>query len=471
MTFTMAVSLLGGLGLFLFGMSVMSEGLQAVAGERLRSFLRALTSNRVAGVMTGFTVTSIVQSSSATTVMLVGFVGAGLLDLSQAVGVVMGANIGTTVTGWLVALLGFKVKIAALALPAIGVGFFARFTGKEVARTWGDVLVGFGLLFLGLDFMKDSVGDLKGSAAIAEWATWVQVDHLGTYLLMVGVGAVITMVIQSSSATMAVTMTVAQQGLIDFPTAAALIMGENIGTTITANLAAMGSTPAAKQTARVHLLFNLAGVAWMSAVFFGFVRLVDVVAPGEALSEDPVLRAAAIPAAMAAFHTGFNVMNTLIFLPFGRLFERAARWMVPDASEDKRVALRLVCSDLVDTPELAVDEARQALRHMGRLALEGLEGIATLVDAPKGADPSRGLERVKELEAELDQIEEEITRFTIALSRQRLTEELSRELNRISGTAHDFERIGDHLQSLVRALKVRHRRELDFSAEEVEDLH
>lgn len=470
MTLDMGLTLFGGLGMFLFGMGVMSEGLQGVAGEKLRAFLRVLTANRFMGVLTGMVVTSIIQSSSATTVMLVGFVGAGLLNLSQAVGVVMGANIGTTMTGWIVALLGFKMKIAALALPAIGIGFFARFGGRDSLRYWGDVLVGFGLLFLGLEFMKDGVGELAKSPQVMEWVSWITVQHHGHLLLMIGVGAVVTMVIQSSSATMAVTMTVAQQGLIDFPTAAALILGENIGTTVTALLASMGSTAPARQAARAHFLFNVSGVAWMSVVFFGFIRVLDHFTPGDLFSADLATRSAAIPTAMAAFHTSFNVINTAIFLPLGGLLERGARWMVRDEATTSRAPLKLVCSDLVETPELAVDEVRQALHHMGRLALEGLEGIATLVEAPKGADPNRGFEHVESLETELDHIEEEITRYTIRLSQQRLTEDLSRELNHLGGAAHDFERIGDHLQSLVRALKVRHRKEMPLTDLEIADV-
>jgi len=466
----MLIELLGGLGLFLYGMSVMSEGLQRVAGDKLRAFLRRLTTNRFAGIFTGLAVTTIIQSSSATTVMLVGFVSAGLLSLSQAIGVIMGANIGTTVTGWLVALLGFKVKIATLALPAVGLGFFVRFLKREKLTSWGGVLLGFGILFLGLTFMKNSVGDLKHSQEVMEQLGRFQVEGMMSYLLVALVGALATVVIQSSSATMALTMTLAQQGLIDFPTAAALIMGENIGTTITANLAAIGASTAARQTARVHFIFNVAGVLWMMLIFVWFVDFIEWMVPGEVISGGLDSRRLAVPNHMAAFHTSFNILNTLIFVPLvGSLAMLARRW-VSEGEEPKGGKLRFLRSDVISTPALAVEEARQTLHHMGRLAIEGFESFITLIFAPSGAMLEGGTRRIREIEEQLDAYEEELAEFTIKASRSRIPMALSEEVAAITGSAHDLERIGDHLEGLSRMLDRKQQKNLNFSDEGMKDL-
>jgi phosphate:Na+ symporter len=242
-----AMSILGGLGLFLYGMKIMSESLQNATGEKLRQILWKVTNNRFKGVVTGFFITSIIQSSSATTVMLVSFVSAGLITLSQSIGIILGANIGTTVTGWIVAVIGFKFKIQALALPAIFLGFSIRFIKNEKVKYWGEVLLGFGILFLGLSIMSGSVKDLRGSKAIMDFMAVYKASGILSTIVVVLIGSAITMIIQSSSATMAMTMTLAVNGVIDFNTSCALILGENIGTTITANLASIGASVSARR--------------------------------------------------------------------------------------------------------------------------------------------------------------------------------------------------------------------------------
>ncbi len=472
MNFTMIVELVGGLGLFLYGMSVMSEALQRVAGVKLRKFLRTLTQNRFAGVVTGLTITAVIQSSSATTVMLVGFVNAGLLNLTQSVGVIMGANIGTTVTGWLVALLGFKIKIATLALPAIGVGFFARFTGRRKFMDWGFVLLGFGLLFLGLTFMKDSVGELRNNPAIMEWLSGVHVTGRFSFLVAVLVGAAVTMLIQSSSATMALTMTIAGQGLIDFPTAAALLLGENIGTTITANLAAIGTGSAARQTARAHMIFNVAGVLGMLIYFDLILRFVDWMVPGTAIGPDPLAVAGAVPDHMAAFHTTFNIMNTLLFLPLVPLLVRLSRAVVRDEEDDKPLptTLQFIRSDLMATPGLALEEARQTLNYMGKRSLEGIDTVIELLLNPEHNDYDRKSKEVVSIEQEMDDYEENLTHFLTKLTLDRISPRVSREISAISGSAHDYERIGDQLRSLLYLVDRRNRKGLEFPAEAVNEI-
>jgi len=473
-SYTIALELIGGLGLFLYGMNIMSEGLQRVAGQKLRKFLRTLTSNRIAGVFTGLTVTSVVQSSSATTVMLVGFVNAGLLNLTQAIGVIMGANIGTTITGWLIALIGFKVEIALLALPAIGFGFFIRFLGRQKLTDWGSVLVGFGLLFLGFTFMKDAVLELRNSPDVSGWLSGLHVTDLGSFWIAILCGTIVTMLIQSSSATMALTMTLAQQGLIDFPTAAALLLGENIGTTITANLAAIGATAAAKQTACAHMIFNVIGVMAMMFYFRWILRFIDMVVPGNALSTDVMAAASIVPDHMAAFHTTFNVMNMLIMLPFIGLIAKLARTIVrgkPIPKKERTHALRFISFDLVATPALAIEGARQTLNYMGMRSLEGIDALVELLMKDNGdQDYDSKSEDVIRIEQEMDDYEEDLTLFLMKLQQAQISRATSEEIGSISGSAHDFERIGDQLRSLLFLVDRKRRKNMVFPREAMDEL-
>jgi len=265
------LSLIGALGFFIYGMKVMSDGIQKVAGNRMRRILSAMTSNRVFGVFTGFIITSLVQSSSATTVMVVSFVNAGLLSLIESIGVIMGANIGTTLTAWLISIFGFKVKISAMALPIIAFGFPMLFSSRGSIKSWGEVLIGFALLFMGLEFLKDSVPDLQSNPQVLEFLSQYTDKGLLSTLIFIGVGTAITIVVQSSSAAMALTLVMCYQGWIPFQLAAAMILGENIGTTITANLAALVANVHAKRAARAHFLFNTFGVVWMIIAFPLFI--------------------------------------------------------------------------------------------------------------------------------------------------------------------------------------------------------
>lgn len=269
------LSLIGALGFFIYGMKVMSDGIQKVAGNRMRKILSAMTSNRVFGVFTGFLITSLVQSSSATTVMVVSFVNAGLLSLVESIGVIMGANIGTTLTAWLISIFGFKVKISAMALPIIALGFPMLFSSKSTIKSWGEVLIGFALLFMGLEFLKDSVPDLQSNPEVLEFLSQYTDKGLLSTLIFIGVGTIITIVVQSSSAAMALTLVMCYQGWIPFQLAAAMIMGENIGTTITANLAALVANVHAKRAARAHFLFNVFGVIWMIIAFPLFISNIN----------------------------------------------------------------------------------------------------------------------------------------------------------------------------------------------------
>ena len=310
-----ALQLFGSLGLFLFGMKVMSDALMNLAGDKMRSILARMTSNRFLGIFTGFTITSIIQSSSATTLMVVSFANASLLTLTESISVIMGANIGTTITAWLITILGFKVSMSTIALPLVGLGFAFTFAKKEHLKNWGGFIIGFAILFIGLQFLKDAVPNIKENPEILEFLKRYTDLGFWSVLLFLFIGTLLTVIIQSSSATMALTLIMTAQGWIPFPLAAAMVLGENIGTTITANLAAIVANYHAKRTARAHLIFNIIGVLWVLILFYPFLKLIEKFAL-ELGSESPYLNAAAIPVSLSLFHTVFNIGNTFLLVWF-----------------------------------------------------------------------------------------------------------------------------------------------------------
>lgn len=335
--FTDILQLIGALGLFLFGMKVMSDALMNLAGKKMRSILATMTSNRFLGISTGFLITSIIQSSSATTLMVVSFSNASLLTLTESIGVIMGANIGTTITAWLITILGFKVSMSSIALPLVGFGFLFTFSKKENLKNWGGFIIGFALLFIGLQFLKEAMPNINENPEILEFLKRYTDLGFWSVLLFLLLGTVLTVVIQSSSATMALTLIMTAQGWIPFEMAAAMVLGENIGTTITANLAAIVANFHAKRTARAHLIFNVIGVLWMLALFYPFLKMIDwlVVRSGSA---SPFLNAMAIPVAISLFHTIFNISNTLLLVWFVKPIARIVEWVVPEKiAEDKSI--------------------------------------------------------------------------------------------------------------------------------------
>ncbi len=466
-----ALTVLGGLGVFLFGLRIFSSGLQMMAGNRLRGILAGLTRNRVTGVFTGFFVTCAVQSSSATTVLIVSFANAGLLTLVQAMGLVMGANIGTTLTGWLVALLGFKVKISAFALPLIGVGFPLSLLRGNHVRQLSEVLVGFGLLFLGLDFMKSGVPDVQGNAAALAWVESVSGYGFASILLFVGIGTVLTIIVQSSSASMAITLTMAAKGWIDYEIAAAMVLGENLGTTITATLAAIGANRNATRVARFHTLFNVIGVLWVLPAMFLVLRLVDAIVPGDPLGpatgDDFQL---VIAAHLAAFHTAFNVLNTSILFWFVKPLERIVMWLVPTTDREREVPhLALLHSGLVGTPELAIIEARRALQSMVDVCRDmfgKLREVLTHPDAKLG----NLVDQIKKEEQKTDEMEAEIVAFCSELARAGTSREVGQFITHFLDMANDVERMGDHCMNLVLLAQRRYDKGFPLTEETAADL-
>jgi phosphate:Na+ symporter len=463
-------SVLGGLGLFLYGMKIMSEGLQSATGEGLKNILWKATNNRFKGVLTGFGITAVIQSSSATTVMLVSFVSAGLIGLTQATGIVFGANIGTSVTGWIVAIIGFNFKISMLALPSIALGFFIRFIDNDTFKNWGDFLLGFGMLFLGLGIMSDSVKVLRGSELITSFMATYKATGIWSTILVVIIGTVITMVIQSSSATMAMTMTLAFNGFIDFHTAAALILGENIGTTITANIAAIGSPIDARRTARVHFLFNFLGVVWILIIFKSvFIPAIDWLIPGNPFDPDLALRSGAIATHMAAFHTGFNLVNTIVFLPFVKQLAMLATWMVP--GEDKKVEphLMYITTNIVSIPSININQARLEIERMRDFANNM---YSLVVEVIKNPDKKLGkrIEEIQNLENQIDLLERDISNFLVKVSRDHLSKDQSNELNSMLDKVSYLESIGDECESLMKLIRRKYDSNLEFSKDATKEI-
>lgn len=368
--FTEILQLLGSLGVFLFGMKVMSDALLLLAGNKMRSILAKMTSNRVLGIGTGFLITSLIQSSSATTLMVVSFANAGLLTLVESIGVIMGANIGTTITAWLITILGFKVSMSTIALPLVGLGFGLTFLKKVQFKNLGNFIVGFALLFIGLQFLKEAMPDIKNNPELLAFLS--QYTDLGflSILLFLLIGTLLTVVIQSSSATMALTLIMTAQGWIPFELAAAMVLGENVGTTITANLAAIIGNYKAKQTARAHLIFNLLGVAWMLILFYPFLKMVSWLAMYLG-SESPYINAAAIPVAISLFHTTFNIINTFLLVWFVKPIAKLVEKMVPEREmvEMEIDQPKFLSKDVLKYPETAISAITKESKYLYKNAI------------------------------------------------------------------------------------------------------
>ncbi|MFW5802609.1 MAG: Na/Pi cotransporter family protein [Verrucomicrobiota bacterium] len=372
------INMVGGLGVFLFGMRVMSDGLHKRSGDRMRRLLGLITGNPVYGIFTGICVTSVIQSSSATTVLLVSLVNAGLMTLEQSIGVVMGANIGTTFTAWIVSLVGFKMKITAFALPAIALALPFYFSKLERRRELAEVLIGFGILFLGLHLMKENVPNISGNPEALAFLSQVSDYGYGSVLLFIGVGTVLTVLVQSSSAAMAITLTMAYSGWIGLPVAAALVMGENIGTTITAYLASLQMNANAKRTARAHMIFNLIGIVWMLLAFYPFLSLVDWIAPGGPESPHHM------PIHLAVFHSLFNITNTFLLVWFVPQIASLVRRLIPENIAEPGVAPPEITLLRGATPE-AVESNLISIRHeLGKMAAAVCETVGNTKNALAG---------------------------------------------------------------------------------------
>lgn len=445
-------SLVGGLGLFFLGMKLMSEGLKSIAGDRLKRILSMVTKLPIIGMIVGALVTCFIQSSSATTVMVVGFVNAGLLGLKQAISVVLGANIGTTFTAWLVSSMSV-FKVTHYALPAIGIGFaMSAFAKKKNTRFWGQVLMGFGLLFLGLHFMKDSFAPLKESEHVKN----MFLAFSDNPLLGVLVGIIFTVLLQSSSATIAIVQVMAFNGLLSFEGAIPIILGDNIGTTITAQLAAVGTTLSAKRTAMSHTLFNVIGTLYMLFfVYTGwYVKAIDAIIPGAVTQKNIMFH-------IAVAHSAFNVFNALVFIPFIGFLERASIFLVPKKKGMIEPGPQYLEKHLLETPVIAIEQARRETVRMSELARES---VSSAVRGFINNDLNL-LRPVAKLEAAVDSLQSAITQYLVELSQRDLSQETSEELPVLIHNVNDIERIGDHAENIVELAERKIEKKLPFTDE------
>ncbi|MBP8791493.1 MAG: Na/Pi cotransporter family protein [Breznakibacter sp.] len=446
--------LIGSLGLFLYGMKMMSEALQKVAGSKMRSILSAMTSNRFLGLFTGFLVTSIIQSSSATTVMIVSFVNAGLMTLSESIGVIMGANIGTTVTGWIISILGFKVNISAYALPLIGIGLPLIFSQKNIRRSWGEFLLGFAMLFMGLDFLKGSVPDINSSPEIFAFLQNYSNMGYGSIFLFLFIGTILTIVIQSSSATMALTFVMCNEGWIPFEAAAAMVMGENIGTTVTANIAAAVGNISARRTALVHVLFNVLGVAWLLALFYPFVNLVDLITTNQngisPLTKEGIT---IIPMALALFHTMFNITNSIVWIGFTPLFEKMVLKILPNKeTEEEEFHLKFITTGMLSTAELSIIQARNEVQFFAKHTKKMFGFVRKLMSEDNDSKFNKLFSRIEKYENISDKVEVEIANYLAQVSHDKLSD-LGKERSRaMIKLISDLESIGDSNYNLARTI-------------------
>lgn len=462
--------LVGAIGLFIFGMKVMSDAIQKVAGNQLRNTLGAMTGNRMFAIFTGLFITGLLQSSSATTVLIVSFVNAGLVSLVESIGIIMGANIGTTVTGWLVALGIGRLSIASFGLPMVAVALPMMFFLKNRYRLIGEILLGFAILFLGLRFMNETLAGLQNEELFSfiRYFQFEQANYLGKLgilAIFVGIGIGLTLIVQSSSAAMALVLVMTYEGWISFPLAAAIILGENIGTTVTANLAALVANAHGKRAARAHFLLNLFGVIWALLAFPVFFRGVAE-ASQVFTGSDPMTDQKAIPVALALFHTGFNLINVAIFFFFIPFLAKVATWMVPTRSEhDEEFSLDYIGAGLMATPELSIVEARKELVKFGRLVSGAYAYIPKLITE---MDERRLVSYVKKLEKHeqvSDEMELEIHRYLGQASRGELSGEASTRVQGMIAIANLLERIGDIYLQVSRSLSHRKEQKAYFTPE------
>lgn len=456
----------------------MSEGIQKVAGSKLKDILKAMTSNRVAGVGTGFLTTSVIQSSSATTVMVVSFVNAGLLSLRQAIGVIMGANIGTTMTAWILVFIGFKFKLSEYALPLIALGVPMLFSGKAKWRNLGEFIVGFALLFMGLEALKESVGalDLENNASFIQWVADMGQYGFFSTLLFVLIGTVLTVVVQSSSAAMALTLVFINDGGLPYEAAAAIILGENIGTTITANLAALVGNVHAKRAARAHFIFNVFGVVWMLAIFGWFTdQMLDLFEYIRTQSWGKSLVSGNDPQeyyryALALFHTVFNIINTLILIWFVKYIEKVVMKMVKRKEDDESFHLEFIGSGALRTPELSLLEARKEIAKFGKITSRLSGFVRKLMVEHNDKDRAYLMKKIKHYEEITDRVEVEVSNYLAKVSEGDLTESSSIKVRGMLSIVNDLERIGDVFYQISLILDKKNQEKRYFTPEQRQNI-
>ena len=448
-TFFDFLQLVGSLGIFIFGMKIFSEGLQKIAGNRLKGILSGMTRNRLTGVLTGFATTAITQSSTTTTVMAVTFVNAGLLTFVQSTGVIMGANIGTTITAWMVALFGFKFKITSIAVAVIGVFFAFLFSKNTRLRNIAEAMVGFGILFIGLDFIKGAVPDINSNPAIFAFLDGFTQYGYFSLLLFVLVGTVLTLLTQSSSAATAITLVMVFEGWIPFPIAAAMILGENIGTTVTANIAALVGNVHAKRAARFHFFFNVIGVIWMMACIYPVLHLIDFTIQYFTGVSSSLMAGGAETREVAGlglslFHTAFNVLNVIILFAFIPYLVRFVEYIQPDrGGKDDEFHLRHISAGVMTSPGLSITQAQKEIQHFAEIIDTMHDSVTELLFDP-AANKAALVDKIRKYEDTTDVLEIEISDYLVGVSEHTNLEHWMTERIRFMQTAiNDMERVAD----------------------------
>lgn len=455
--------LIGSLALFLYGMKIMSEGLQKFAGDSLRRILTAMTTNRVTGVLTGVLITALIQSSSATTVMVVSFVNAGLLTLTQSIGVIMGANIGTTVTAWLISALGFKVDIAAFALPLLAFALPLFFSGKSSRKSIGEFVFGFAFLFMGLQSLKANAPDL---GANPEMLAFVQnYTDMGFFsiILFLFIGAILTMIVQASVATMAITLIMCANGWIDYHLGVALVLGENIGTTITANLAALTGNTQARRAALAHLVFNVFGVMWVLVLFYPFTNAVSWFVTHVMKVSDP---AVVVSFKLAAFHTAFNISNTFIMIWFVSLIEKTVCTLIKPKVEDEEYRLRYITGGMLSTAELSILQAHKEISLFAERTARMFNMVKELFYEKNEETFLKTYSRIEKYENISDRMEIEIANYLTEVSEGRLSSESKEEIRIMLRAVSEIESIADSCNNLARSIKRRNEFKSEFTEEQ-----
>ena len=462
------LKLIGSLGLFLYGMKIMSEGLQKVAGDRLRSILTAMTTNRVTGVLTGVLITALIQSSSATTVMVVSFVNAGLLTLAESISVIMGANIGTTVTAWIISIFGFKVDMAAFALPLLAIALPLIFSGKSNRKSVGEFIFGFSFLFMGLFNLKANAPDLNANPEMLAFVQSYTDMGFFSILLFLFIGTILTMIVQASAATMAITLIMCANGWISLELGAALVLGENIGTPITANLAALTANTQAKRAALAHFVFNVFGVIWVLIIFHPFMQMVNWVVDTFFQSSDPEV---AISYKLSAFHSIFNICNVCILIWGVKLIERTVCALIHPKEEDEEPRLRFITGGMLSTAELSILQARKEIHLFAERTHRMFGMVQDLLHTEKDDDFNKVFSRIEKYENISDNMELEIANYLNQVSEGRLSSESKLQIRAMLREVTEIESIGDSCYNLARTINRKRQTNQDFTEKQYEHIH
>ena len=462
------LKLLGSLAMFLYGMKIMSEGLQKFAGDRLRSILTAMTTNRVTGVLTGVLITALIQSSSATTVMVVSFVNAGLLSLSQSIGVIMGANFGTTVSAWIISALGFKVDMAAMSLPLLAVGVPLLFSSRSSRKSIGEFIFGFSFLFMGLSLLKANAPDLGKNPEMLSFVQNYTDMGFASVILFVLIGTVLTMIVQASAATMAITLIMCANGWISFELGAALVLGENIGTTITANLAALTGNTQSRRAALAHLVFNIFGVIWVLCLFKPVTMGVSWFVEDVMKTVDP---AVAVSFKLSAFHTAFNICNVLILIWFVKFIETTVCKIIPQKEVDEEYRLRFITGGLLSTAELSIVQARKEINLFAERTSRMFGMVKELLHITNENEFNKLFSRIEKYENISDNMELEIANYLNKVSEGRLSAESKYEIRGMLREVTEIESIGDSCYNLARTINRKRNGNQDFTEKQYEHIH